>query len=211
MIDIKSIFGKKVQQDTRTLTAQDFINVKDIRGSILYGKDNTIFAYIKLAPISLDLLSENEKKTIMRRLTAELSTETRPFKFIGISRAIDISRLLHDLQDTYAQSEDMKQRHLLLEQVKYISDFATTGEVVERQFYIIIWSGIKDDAEQELLKRALELAQKFDSCGIQAEVADQNMIVQLCNLYANPSYGHLEDSNIEPTVPILNMKGGVFG
>jgi len=204
-----SLFNKKKVPalDVRGQTAQEFINVRDIKGKILFTKDNQLFAYIKIHPISLELLSRKEKEQISRQLTTELSTEGKPFKFFAISRPIDISALINDLQDTYSGSNDLIQKRLLKESVKTIHEFATTGEVVERQFYVIIWQKSGEDAQRELLKRAGELAGKFEACNIRAEVCEQSQIVQLCNLFANPSFGYAEDSDITPTVPLLNNGG----
>jgi len=200
---------KKVSElDFRGQTAQEFINVKDIKGKILFSKDNQLFVYIKLHPISLELLSRKEKEQHTRQLTNELSTERKAFKFFAISRPIDISLLINDLQETYANTTDLIQKNLVKESVKTIHEYATTGEVVERQFYVIIWQKDSEDAQREILKRATELVQKFEAANVQAEIADQSMIIQLCNLFANPSFGYLEDSDISPSVPIINMKGG---
>ena len=206
---LKNPFQKKTvsELDIRGQTAQEFINVKDIKGKILFSKDNQVFAYVKIHPISLELLSRKEKEQITRQLTSELSTETKPFKFFAISRPVDISTLLNDLQDTYTNSNDLMQKKLIKESIKTIHDYATTGEVVERQFFVIIWQKNNEDAQREILKRAAELAGKFEACNIRAEVADQSTIVQLCNLFANPSFGYTEDSDIAQAVPIINFSG----
>lgn len=84
---------KKPQADRKVLTAQQFINVKDIKDKILYSKDNHIFCYIKIHPVSIDLLSDNEKMNLCKNLAAELSGERKPYKFFAISRPVDISAL----------------------------------------------------------------------------------------------------------------------
>ena len=56
------MFNKKENPDIRIQTANEFINIKDIKGRILYTIDNHIFSYIRLWPISVDLLSDNEKE-----------------------------------------------------------------------------------------------------------------------------------------------------
>ena len=36
-----------------------------------------------------------------------------------------------------------------------------------------------------------------------AEVLTQDAIMTLCNLFANPSYAHLEDNEYETSMPLL--------
>ena len=38
-------------------TANEFVNVKDIKGNFLYTKDDYIFGYVRLYQFNLDLLS----------------------------------------------------------------------------------------------------------------------------------------------------------
>ncbi len=189
---------------SKEITANDFLNVKDIKGNILYSKDNLIFAYIKLSPINIDLLSEQEKIKLNRLLAAELSNERKPFKLFIISRPVDISRLVYELSDAYSVSTDPVQKDLLKNAIITMNNFAMDGEVSERLFYIIIWEKFIDGSERELLKRAAEFAGKFENAGIRTEIADQGMIIKLCNLFANPAYAHLEDSSSYASIPILN-------
>lgn len=207
-----SLFEKFTKQkeviDPKVQTANEFVNVKNIKGSILYTKDGYIFTYIKIAPISLDLLSDEEKKSSYRSLTASLSSETKPFKIFAISRPVDISSLIDDLYSTYMDATDERQRKLLAKEMDAINNFAMTGDVIERQFYIIIWEKYSDNGANDLQKRAIDLARKFEENKTIATVLDQSMIVQLCNLFANPNYAHLEDDDISPTIPLI--KGGKY-
>jgi hypothetical protein len=62
------------------------VNVKDVRGPILYSKDGLLFAFLRIQPISLDLLSPKEKEKKIRTFSAEFSSERKGFKFLSISR-----------------------------------------------------------------------------------------------------------------------------
>ena len=86
-----------------------------------------------------------------------------------------------------------------------MSTIALNGEVIERQFFMIIWcSAAAENPESALNRRAMELQNKFRSCDIGTEIAGQETIIQLCNLLANPAYVHLEDTQYEPTIPFLS-------
>ena len=201
------LFKKKPQSDKKVLTAQQFINVKDIKGRILYSKDNHVFCYIKIYPVSIDLLSENEKMNLCKSLSAELSSERKPFKFFAISRPVDISALIDEDMEIYAQSTDMVQKSLLSEEIGVYNHYALSGDVIERQFYLIIWEKMSEDAEITLIKRAKELISKLTACNVSAESIDAQQIIQLCNLFANPSYAHLESYDMNASIPILKEVG----
>lgn len=88
-----------------------------------------------------------------------------------------------------------------------MTTFALSGEVVERQFYIVLWEKADEGAEKELLVKAKDFVGNLDDCGIGSEILEQQNIVRLCNLINNPAYMHLEDTDFTPSIPILG--GGV--
>jgi hypothetical protein len=46
-----------LQADEEQKTANEFVNVKDIKGKFLYTRDGLILCYLKINPISIDLSS----------------------------------------------------------------------------------------------------------------------------------------------------------
>jgi hypothetical protein len=128
------------------------------------------------------------------------------FKFIAVSRPVDISPLISELSELLTTS-DPKQKELLKQEILEMSTFALSGEVVERQFYVVIWDKAEQGAEKDLLVKAKEFASNFTDNGISCDILEQQDIVRLCNLINNPAYMHLEDTSFEPSIPILS--GGV--
>lgn len=201
----KKASKEELAAEQRKMTANEFVNVQDIRGNFLYTKDKTIFCYIKIHPVSLDLLSKAEKKKKIRTFSAEFASEREDFKLFSISRPVDISGLTNNLQNLLAGATDHVQKKLLYNEIREMSTIALNGEVIERQFFMIIWcSAAAENPESALNRRAMELQNKFRSCDIGTEIAGQETIIQLCNLFANPAYVHLEDTQYEPTIPFLS-------
>ena len=85
--------GLGSQQISDMDTAQAFINVMDIKDQCLYTLDGCVMTYIGITPISTELLSEKEKAHLEISITAEFRNLNKPFKFIAVSRPIDISAL----------------------------------------------------------------------------------------------------------------------
>ena len=188
------------------VTANEFINVKDICGNFLYTRDGLTLCYLKLTPISIDLYSKTEKKNIVRTLTAEMSGTQFPFKFIAVSRPIDISPLLNEL-NSLLMTTNLKQKELLKAEMIEMSNFAMGGDIVERQFYIVIWDKSHEGVERELMNRARLFVENFTGSRIPCEILQQQDIVRLCNLVNNPSYSHIEDNNFEAAIPLI--EGGI--
>lgn len=199
----KSNNKNKATESKERINANDFVNVKDIKDRYLYTRDGYIIMYIKINPISIDLLSEREKKLLCKTLTAELSSEQKPYKFLAVSRPVDISPLINEYTGIIANGSDQKQKDLLRNEMLVMSNYALSGEVVERQFYIMIWDKHEEDIEREISKRCYEFKSKIESGNIHCEILKQQYIVRLCNLINNPSYTNIEDSEVEATIPIF--------
>lgn len=183
-------------------TAQDFINVKSISDKYLYTNDGLTIIFVRIQGISIDLYSKSEKNVLIRQLTTELSEIQYPFKFIAVSRPVDISTLISEMT-TELKTADDKRKELLRQEINQMSSFALSGDIIERQFYISLWEKTDYDSDKELIKRANLLTEKFTSNGIGADVIEEKEIVRLLNLIHNPSYTHLEDSEVSAAIPTL--------
>lgn len=183
---------KNDQINENQKTAQEFVNVKDIHDRFLYTRDGQIIAYIKIHPISIDLFSESEKEQISKVLTAELSSVQKPFKFLAVSRPVDITPLVNEYQSLLSETTDQKQKELLRHEIMEISNFATSGEVIERNFFIMLWGRYREGIESDLIKECQEMIQKFESVNIHCDIIKEQEITRLCNSINNPAYIYYE-------------------
>jgi len=183
-------------------SANEFTNVKDIRGRYLYTMDGHILCFIRLNPISIDLYSKGEKQTLIRMLTAELSAVQSPFKLLAISRPIDISPLISELSGLMGDAGAV-QKELLNKELAVMNDYAGSGEIVERQFYLSIWGAYTDGCEREMLARTKELAAVFENGGLTCEIAGEDEIIRLVGLLNNPSRAHLDDTDFAEEIPAI--------
>lgn len=195
------------EADPAAVTANEFVNVRDVQGKFLYTRDGFVLAYLRIMPVSIDLFSKSEKKQIVRRLTANMSAIQYPFQLLAVSRPVDISPLLSELSNILNGSEDVKQKELLRQEMVEMSAYAISGDVVERQFYIKLWDKENDGAERGLLQKLKYLEGYLEDVGIHTEILSQQEIVRLCNLVNNPCYVHLEDADSTPFIPVLEGYG----
>lgn len=200
-LSIKNYAIKNLTKEQQT--AQEFVNVKDIKDKFLYTLDGFLMMYIKINPISIELLSDREKKLLCRMLTAELSGEQKPFKFIAVSRPVDISPLIGEYTAIMANSQDEKQKELLKSEMMVMSNYALSGDVVERQFYFMIWEPYEEGVEGDIAKRAYEFAGKFENCNVSSEILKYQGIIRLCNLINNPASTNAEDVTLEASIPLI--------
>ena len=188
----------------RIMTANEFVNVRDIKDDIIYTKDNQLFMYLKIPPISLELLSPKEQKIKGKQFTAEFSAIKRTYKIFAISRPVDVSFILENLKHIQLEVTENKQRkEILKEKIREVNNYAFSGEILEHQFFLILWLENKKNAEREILKQANEVMARFTACEMSVSICQRGDIVKLLNLFANPNYAHLENDDVSEYIPFV--------
>lgn len=199
------IFGlfKKKEKDITTSTAAQEINILDIKNNLIYTRDNLIIAILKINSLNMQLFSKKELINKIKDITSELSTETKEFKMTSIARPVDVGSLIDFLRNILNNSTDSIQKRLLRENIRETLNLTLIGDAVERQNLLIISEVLTDNAEQEIQKRARELVQKFDNCGMKLEILNDQYLIQVCNSFTNMNVATKEDSDYQDYIPHL--------
>jgi hypothetical protein len=193
----------KKDKDTVVSTAQQEINILDIKNNLIYTRDNLIIAILKINSLNMQLFSKKELKNKIKDITSELSTETKEFKMTSIARPVDVGSLIDFLRNILNNSTDSIQKRLLRENIRETLNLTLVGDAVERQNLLIISEVLSDNAEQEIQKRAREIVQKFDNCGMKLEILNDQYLIQVCNSFTNMSVATKEDSDYQDYIPHL--------
>lgn len=193
----------KKDKDTVVSTAQQEINILDIKNNLIFTRDNLIIAILKINSLNMQLFSKKELKNKIKDITSELSTETKEFKMTSIARPVDVGSLIDFLRNILNNSTDSIQKRLLRENIRETLNLTLVGDAVERQNLLIISEVLSDNAEQEIQKRAREIVQKFDNCGMKLEILNDQYLIQVCNSFTNMSVATKEDSDYQDYIPHL--------
>lgn len=194
---------KKKDKDTVVSTAQQEINILDIKNNLIYTRDNLIIAILKINSLNMQLFSKKELINKIKDITSELSTETKEFKMTSIARPVDVGSLIDFLRNILNNSTDSIQKRLLRENIRETLNLTLVGDAVERQNLLIISEPLSDNSEQEIQKRAREIVQKFDNCGMKLEILNDQYLIQVCNSFTNMSIATKEDSDYQDYIPHL--------
>lgn len=201
--------GKKqigTKEEGTMVSAQDFINVRDIVGHVLYTRDGYCMSYIRLQPPMSSLWSRRDKRMRTNTLTAEASKDQKPWKLTAVSRPMDITQLVNQYQQLRDETEDPVRKKILKQEMSNLQGKVGGGEAVERQFYIQIWEPCKEHVEEELLERARQVAAIYESIGVVCQILKKPDIIRFCNLVHNPAYINIEDTSSEPAFTMLTVE-----
>lgn len=170
-------------------TANDLVNVKDIKDCFLFTKNGYIMSYLNLGSINIDLLSEEELETITQRQAMSFDGDKSNFDYFTLPSQVNLDPTKEYLKLKHQETESLGKRkglNLMLREVAYLS---TSGENFEHQHYIKIWkligSNLKD-SQKELTIRINEFRERYLDAGIVCEILKENEIIKMCNLFGNP-------------------------
>ena len=194
---------RKKDKDIITSSAQQEIKILDIKNNLIYTRDNLIIAILKINSLNMQLFSKKELLNKVKDITSELSTETKEFKMTSIARPVDVGSLIDFLRNILSNSTDSIQKRLLRENIRETLNLTLVGDAVERQNLLIISENLSDNAEKDIQKRAREIVQKFDNCGMKLEILNDQYLIQVCNSFTNMSVATKEDSDYQDYIPHL--------
>lgn len=174
----------------KAITANEFVNVRDIKGNLLYTRDGYMFGYIQLGRLNLDLLADAEKQALTRRLSISFEDDRKDFTYMSYPRELDLDAYKGFLKEKRRQEmTDLGRRKILEEMLIDANEISSSGENYEHQHYIKLWALYDPqlrNCERDFQERLQSFCMKYVSCGIKAHILGYREIVKLCNLFGNP-------------------------
>lgn len=178
-----------------TITANKFLNIKDIQGNFLYTIDGKVLAYLKIYPKNCKLMSKEEQKNHAQILTRNFASELKPFKLYFTNRPVNLQRN----QDYQAELMDKEKNALKFslqgKRSRSFGNLSVRGKALESEIYLIVWGENTEYIEQELIKRLNDLKMKFTNSGYRTEILEERLIIQLVNSYTNPDVAYIENQD----------------
>ena len=191
---------EKAKAEDRGESSQDFTNVLDIDADneILYTADGNILSIIRIEPVSLDLMSDAKKKATAEAMTVALGKYDGTWKFIAVSRPVDIKPLIDKYNNMYTQADSDIKKKLLRNAARTMEGLSLGGGVTERQFYFMLWSRYKDNSSiGNFLKKRGLFVSSMNEAKAQVTVIGKSEMIRVFNLYFNPSSLSYEDYDTE--------------
>lgn len=200
--------NKRVQQEPKIETANEFMDVADIRQGCLYTKSGYVLSYLRVFPYNIALLNERELKNQTKIITSHFKAETKPFSIFVVPRSVDMDQYLDFLEKRYEEEiTDINRKQLLNAMIREATLKVTSGTNFEHQFFLKVWESISENAEAKLRERIREFESYYNSYGNKTSLLDDTEILKLCNLFSN-GIGSINEiyEEMEYT-PISKLKG----
>lgn len=173
------------------MTANEFVDVSDIKDIFLYTKSGYIFCYLRVYPFNLELLSDADKEALTNRIAAEFDGDRKNFVYGSYPRELDLDSYKNYLKQKRTEClEYLGRKNIIDCLLQQAVDLSSNHENFEHQHFFKIWDALgsgsrKASVEAELRERINALFHIYDSAQIQCEVMREKEIIKLCNLFGN--------------------------
>lgn len=195
-------------QAVQQVTANEFVNVKDIKDNFLYSKAGYLFGYLRVFPYNLDLLSKEERELNTQTLSSSYDGDRKSFDYLSFPREIDLDGYKNALKERYqAELNSLSKRQLLTIMMQVAQKLSTSGENFEHQHFIKLWQKIgnhEPEARHDLFVRLEEFKNRYAAVGIITEILSEQEIIKLCNLFGNSqqtSFEVVDDNLLYANIP----------
>ncbi|SEU22231.1 hypothetical protein SAMN05443270_3457 [Lacrimispora sphenoides] len=170
-------------------TANDMVNVRDIKDIFLYTKNGYAICYLNIGNLNIDLMSDDELENVTQRQAMSFEGDKNNFDYFTLPSQVNLDPTKEYLKFKHQETEDLGKRkglNLMLREVAYLS---TSGENFEHQHYIKIWKKIGSnlkDTQKELTIRINEFLDRYMAAGNTCEILKETEIIKMCQLFGNP-------------------------
>lgn len=116
---------------------QDWLPLADLQGGCLIRPDGGAVGGIAVAPLSLILKSESEKKAIVAAVHAAVNGLQVPWQVLSLYRPVDLDAYLASL-DRKLVDADAARKQVLRDYLGWVHGLVRSGETVERRYYLLV-------------------------------------------------------------------------
>lgn len=201
-IYIIKLLKKKTEQ-----TLNEFLNIKDIKGNYLYTLDEQVISFIKVNPMNIELLSDKELESKMDFEAIEFSNEQFPYKIIVIPRAVDISDYIREQEELRNKLTNDVCIEIINNRIISTTEMIENKNIIENEFYIMIFDANKDNIEVELNKRANNWISRLKNCGLKSEILEERDIILLVKSFTIPEFARTEGTDYRDNIVQIKRKG----
>ncbi len=190
----------KKNNKSNNQSLNEFLNIKNIKESFLYSLDGQVIQFIKVEPINIGLLSEEELESKMNFTSIEFSEEQRPYKIIVIPRAVDISEFIREQEELKKVVNDDVSIEIINNRIIATTEIVENKNIIENEFYVMLFDTSKENVENELMKRANNWINRLKNCGYRSELLEEKEIILLMKSFTIPEFARAEGTNYNDNI-----------
>lgn len=201
---MKEVILIKLKQQTKTLN--EFLNIKNIEDNFLYTLDGQVILFMKVNPINTDLFSEEELENKMDSMSIEFSNEQNPYSIFIIPRKVDIADFINEQQELKRNLQDDASIQIVEKRIIFTHELVADKNIIENEFYLCIWCEDKENARENLIKRANNWKRRFKNCDFDTEILNKTEIILMVKSFTIPEFARKEGTDYSDNIVRIGRK-----
>ena len=198
---------KKLLSNKKDISLNEFLNIADItEEGYAITIDGYILMFLNIKPQNFELLSEQELENKMNYMSVEFSNEQYPYKILIMPKILDISDNIKEQETLKQMINNDKFIQIINNRIQFLLNLVTNKEIIENEFYLVIWEKETEKSKIELQKRANNWMNRLRNCELKSEILSKDDIIYLIKFFNLQAY---KDEGNDYGNHIVKIKKGV--
>ena len=204
MISILNKILNKVKKK-KDISLNEFLNIADIEDNYITTIDGFILMILNIKAQNFGLLSEKELVNRMNSMSVEFSNERYPYKILIIPKIVDITETIKEQEELKQKVDNVIFREIIENRINFLQNFVSDKEIIENDFFLIIWEKETEKAKIELQKRANNWKNRLRNCELKSEILNKEELIFLIKTFNLTSYKN-EDNDYKNHISKIDRK-----
>ena len=200
---LNKILNKLKKQ--KDISLNEFLNIADIEDNCITTIDGFILMILNIKAQNFGLLSEKELVNRMNSMSVEFSNERYPYKILVIPKIVDITETIKEQEELKQKVDNEIFREIIENRINFLQNFVSDKEIIENDFFLIIWEKESEKAKIELQKRASNWKNRLRNCEIKSEILNNEELIYLIKTFNLPNYKD-EDNDYKNHISKIDRK-----
>ena len=143
----------------------------------------------------------------MNLSSIEFSQERYPYKIMVIPRAVDISEHIQEQEELKKKIDDDVCIEIVNNRIISTTEIVENKNIIENEFYIMLFDAYKDNIEIELSKRANNWVNRLKNCDLRSSILEEKQIILLVKSFTIPEFARIEGTDYSDNIVQIKEKG----
>ncbi len=198
----KILNNVKKQKD---ISLNEFLNIADIEDNYITTIDGFILMILNIKAQNFGLLSEQELVNKMNSMSVEFANERYPYKILVIPKIVDITETIKEQEELKQKVNNEIFREIIENRINFLQNFVSDKEIIENDFFLIIWEKESEKTKIELQKRANNWKNRLRNCELKSEILNKEELIFLIKTFNLPIYKN-EDNDYKNHISKIDRK-----
>ena len=185
ILDYVNFFRAKKTLSWLSPAARELMGIKTIQGNSAFLKDGRILGIVKVKPINFQVMSDQDRDTVIYGFLNFLNALNFPVEIVMRSVNLDLDDYLKHIKRKIMKRDDKVALAYFEHFEDYVKQYINSNKICDRHFYVVVPGEIKGEEKQifENLETRCENIQA--SLSLSGIVSDRLNTTQLINFYSS--------------------------